>query len=559
MRQGIRAAIKEGFQRIAVVCGAWHGPALAKLPTAKSDADLLRGLPKVKTAATWIPWTHGRLTMASGYGAGIGSPGYYQHLWSCQDDASIRWMAKVGQFLRGHDLEASTASIIEASRLADTLAALRGRPGAGLSEFNEAALALFCFGDATPLRLIEEQLIVGETLGAVPADTPALPLQTHLRREQKRLRLAPEASVRLLELDLRKPNDLDRSHLLHRLHLLDIPWGHRESSRARGKGTFREEWRLAWDPDFEVRVIEANLHGNTLEQAAGGRARERAAKAAELKELTLLIEALLLADLPEAVHVVTQALESAAALTSDTTQLMAALPPLVNAFRYGSVRQFDAAMLGHVVHGLIARVCISLIPACSALNDDAASDLLGHLNATHAAIDTLDAADERERWAATLMKLADLPNLHGLVAGRCCRILLDWQRMDLDENQRRLSLALSPAAGVPHSAAWLDGFLSGSGLLLLHNPTLWQPIHAWVFTLTEERFIEILPLLRRTFSSFDLPERRQLGELAGRSASGSLPGPTGIMEDDLLDLQRANKVLPILGKMLGIEAMPFDH
>lgn len=43
MRSAIRQAVKEGRERIAIVCGAWHVPVLAKMPTAKSDADLLRG------------------------------------------------------------------------------------------------------------------------------------------------------------------------------------------------------------------------------------------------------------------------------------------------------------------------------------------------------------------------------------------------------------------------------------------------------------------------------------------------------------------------------------
>jgi len=70
MRRAIRQAVKEGRERIAVICGAWHVPALAAMPSAKSDADLLKGLAKEKVTATWVPWSHGRLTFASGYGAG---------------------------------------------------------------------------------------------------------------------------------------------------------------------------------------------------------------------------------------------------------------------------------------------------------------------------------------------------------------------------------------------------------------------------------------------------------------------------------------------------------
>src|SRR5579859_4828172 len=75
MRQMIRAAQKEGYQRIAVVCGAWHAPVLINPGPTKTDAEILKGLKRVKTEATWIPWTISRLTYRSGYGAGVNSHG----------------------------------------------------------------------------------------------------------------------------------------------------------------------------------------------------------------------------------------------------------------------------------------------------------------------------------------------------------------------------------------------------------------------------------------------------------------------------------------------------
>ena len=42
MRRGIREAAKEGFTNVAVVCGAWHAPALEKLPSAAEDDRTLR-------------------------------------------------------------------------------------------------------------------------------------------------------------------------------------------------------------------------------------------------------------------------------------------------------------------------------------------------------------------------------------------------------------------------------------------------------------------------------------------------------------------------------------
>src|SRR2546421_1861791 len=93
------------------------------------------------------------------------------------------------------------------------------------------------------MRLIHRKLIVGEAMGAVPEETPAVPLQQDLQREQKRLRLAAGADERALDLDLRKETDLERSCLLHRLGLLDIAWGAAE--RVHGKaGAVHEIWRF---------------------------------------------------------------------------------------------------------------------------------------------------------------------------------------------------------------------------------------------------------------------------------------------------------------------------
>ena len=86
MRQVVRAALKEADGPVAVVCGAWHAPALREpLPPAAKDAALLRGIPKRKAALAWVPWTHSRLAAASGYGAGITSPGWYHHLFTTRE------------------------------------------------------------------------------------------------------------------------------------------------------------------------------------------------------------------------------------------------------------------------------------------------------------------------------------------------------------------------------------------------------------------------------------------------------------------------------------------
>ncbi|HEY1107024.1 MAG TPA: DUF5682 family protein, partial [Opitutaceae bacterium] len=149
MRRVIRETQREVLGEITVVCGAWHAPVLANPPKVSADNEVLKGLPKCKVGATWVPWTFQRLCFASGYGAGIASPGWYEHLWKHRRDPQLtaRWLARVSRLLRSRDLDASTAQVIDGVRLAEHLAAFRGRAIPGLAELNEAALAVFCHGD----------------------------------------------------------------------------------------------------------------------------------------------------------------------------------------------------------------------------------------------------------------------------------------------------------------------------------------------------------------------------------------------------------------------------
>ncbi len=551
MRKTIRAALAEGRQRIAVVCGAWHGPALVpeRMPPEKEDSALLKGLPKAKVAATWVPWTHGRLTYASGYGAGIESPGWYQHLWNSPDSVAIRWLARVAGLLREEGLDASAAQVIDAVRLSESLAALRERPLPGLPELNEAVRATMCFGSDIQMKLIHEKLIVGEQLGRVPSETPMVPLQKDFEREKRRLKLPDDtpANKPPLDLDLRTPFDLDRSRLLHRLGLLGIAWGKLERTPGRLKGTFHEFWRLKWQPEFSVTLIEMSTWGNTVPDAATGYTRHAADHAPALADLTALLDRVLLADLPDAASHLMRCIEDKAALTSDVAHLMDALPPLVRVLRYGNVRQTDAGMVGHVVDGMIVRICIGLPGACSSLDDDAAAEMFKRLVAANDAISLLQNEEHLAAWRATLAKMAGQEHLHGLLAGRACRILLDAGAFDAEEAARRMGLALSTAGDLPHAAAWAEGFLAGSGTILLVNDVLWAVLDRWVAGLNPDHFTALLPLLRRTFSTFTPPERRQIGERA-RS------GPTRLATRAVnFDPERAAAVLPLVAQLLGLE------
>ena len=552
MRQCIRAAQKEGFERIAVVCGAWHLGGLLAETTAKADLALLKGLPKVKVQTTWVPWTYRHLARASGYGAGIQSPGWYEHLWKSHDSPhprAVGWLARVARLMRERDLDCSSAHLIEAARLADALAALRERPAPGLEELHEATRTVLTLGDDAVLHFINDALVVGDRFGSVPSDVPTVPLQRDVEQAQKTLRLKPEALQKTLDLDLRNPNDLARSHLLHRLNLLDVPWGTIAKVGRSSRGTFHEVWTLQWQPEFALRLIEASLWGQTVAQAATARVIDRCARIEGLAELSALVDSVLLADLDSAVAAATHALEDRAAVTGDAQQLLAALPPLANVFRYGNVRQTDAAMVGHVLDGLIVRAAISLPLAGSSLDDAAADALRDKLLGAHAAVGLRQGEEQTARWHAALEQLAGQSGAHELLQGVATRLLLDAGTWSTDQTAQALSLHLSAGADPAKAAAWLDGFLNRNAVVLLHDAGVWRLVDEWLAGLSEDHFVRVLPLVRRTFSVFGASERRDLGQRASRGAqvtAAALPAATW-------DEARAVLPLPLLRQLLGVE------
>lgn len=549
MRKTIRAALKDGHQRLAVVCGAFHAPVLdaaaLKRFAVGADNELLKGHKRRSTLATWIPWTNGRLATASGYRAGIRSPGWYEHVWTHRSQVATPWMARVARLLREKDLGGSPAQSVDAVRLAESLAALRGRSLPGMDEMMDAALATLCAGNEIPLQVIVRELVIGERLGSVPEDAPTVPLARDLARLQKSLRLPPSADERVLELDLRKDNDREKSRLFRRLRLLDIPWA--SDPTLAGSGTFKERWRLQWLPEFAVRVIERARFGGTVEQAAAAAVVADAARESSLTALVGRLSDVLHAELPGALEVLVRRIGELSAGATDTQALLAAIQPLATVMRYGDVRETSGEALTPLLTTIVRRAAAGLLPSCRQVSEERALELSTLLRETQRALVALSLETLLAEWEAELGALAAAEDCHGTLVGNANRMLLDRRTLAESALALRMGRWLSGGSDASRAAAWLEGFLADGGSVLVHDRALLALVDAWIVQLSRERFEAVLPLLRRTFQRCSAAETRRIGA-AVEAAGGNVSTPSF---EAALDRARARKVLPVLALLLG--------
>lgn len=552
MRKTIRESATAGFQNIAVVCGAWHVPALEpwqKIKAAKDNA-LLRGRKKIKTEAAWIPWTYERLAYESGYGAGVLSPAWYELLFDEPSEAVVRWMVRAARLLRSEDMDVSGAHAIEAVRLAEALAALRGKPVAGVEDMESAALSVFMQGNEQVFELVRRRLVIGEVLGAVPASLSAIPLQRDFEKEVRSAHLGKEyAAVDEVtkQLDLRVPGNLKASRLLHRLGILGVPWGRLKEQQGPSTSTFHEIWQLKWLPDYALNLVSAGIWGNTVEGAAHRCVLERCQQIEQLPELSRLMEETLRAGLTEALPLAMEKLEQVAAVVNDVPMLMDTLPPLVRIVRYGNVRRTDSEAVSLWLQRMIPRISAGLTAACLQLDEEPAEDMLAKLWETHRYV--LLTAEEAlsAGWLSALMQLSLAEGAHPLLRGSATRILFDRRLMEEVEAGNAFALALSAGNDPEYAARWAEGFLHGSGLLLIHHPPLWKLLDDWVAGLGNNHFEQVLPMLRRAFAAFSPSERQKM--LAMAKDGSSVPAAA---EDAGVDTGRVAVVAPVLSLLLGV-------
>ena len=529
MKRVITDAVADGIpaEKIFCVCGAFHVEGL-KSNTPMTDGEASR-LPRADSAATLMPYSDYRLSTRSGYGAGNKAPAYFHLMWDALNGEGLEslagtYLVKLAAAHRKAGNLVSSAEVIEAVRLAQTLCRMRGSRYPCLQDLKDAAITTMGHGSLSELAVAFADTEIGTRIGTLPEGVTRTSVQADFYRQLKKLKLERfrTAELQRLDLDLReKLNvksedaallDLRRSFFLHRLRILDIHFAQSLRSRQ-DSANWGEYWELRWTPEAEIEVVESSLLGDTIEGAAAFALKERADQASSIDQAAAIFQDAFLSGMPAAAAHALSVLQSLSVDSAALTQVAATAEKLSLVVRYGDLRRFDVSPVIPLIEQLFLRARLTLADGC---NCDAkaagdvtqAMDLLNSVALNH---DFLD----QDAWISLLETISDRDDLNTKCSGFAMAILLERGLAAEELLSREVSRRLSPGVPAELGAGWFEGLSGKNRYALIARLSLWRYLSDYLDSLDEDAFRRALVFLRRAFADFTPAEKSDIAENLG--------------------------------------------
>ena len=553
MKRTIIQAQNEGFEKVFCVCGAYHVEGLQNNEPLTDKEE--KSLPRVPVNTTLMPYSYYRLSERSGYGAGNQAPAYFELLWDsmCKgnlEQTTYRYLTQLAAHQRKQGQMTSSAEVIEASRLAQTLANLRSSQYPVLQDLRDAAITCMGHGNFSEISVSTASIEIGTKIGALPEGVSRTSIQDDFYHQLKDLRLEKYQSVQVqqLDLDLRENlrvkseksafMDLNRSFFLHRLRVLGVSFG-TLIPKHQTDANWGEYWNLRWVPETEIELIESALLGETVETAASFSLKEKADKSNDISQAAEVFQDAFLCGMPQAAAYALSALQKLSVDTAAIDQVSKTAEHLSMVIRYGDLRKFSSEPIIPLLTQLFLRACLTLADACDC--DDEASkqvmESIERLNQVQLNHDFL----EEQQWIDVLTTIADQDNLNTKCSGFAMATLIE--RGLVDENLLSIEVSRRLSKGVPAdlAAGWFEGLAKKNRYSLIVRLSLWKELDNYLQDLDEDDFKRALVFLRRAFSDFTANEKsdiaENLGEIWGvepEQAADLLMRPTTESEDEFL-------------------------
>lgn len=566
MRRRVEQAIAEGVppDKIVAVVGAFHAPVLSGVYPAMSDAEFA-SLPSRISKLTLMPYSYYKLSSQSGYGAGNNAPAYFERLWESLNehgitDLSRRYLSSVARSLRDAGTHRSTAEVIEAVRLAETLSAMKEGVAPTLQDLRDSAVTLFGHGEINVVADSLARADVGTEIGSLPKGVSQTSIQDDFERQLRLLKLEKYRSSVATELDLdlrenrRVKNedaaylDLHRSSFFHRLRILQVPFA-KFSYVRQDAANWAERWSLQWSPESEIALVEAVLLGETVELATAFKFMQLLSDCHSIADAGALVQDACQCGMLESMEQARVRLQGLAVHSHEFAALAAATARLSMVVRYGDVRRIDVLPLIPLVQELFVQGTLSLLASAS-VDDKAVPRVLSGMDQLNKVSLEMHDQVEESMWLEQLQILADIDDRNPVVSGYACALLLERGLIENTALAKEVSRRLSPGVSADLGAGWFEGLAKRNRYSLLSRQTLWQQLADYVWALDEQQFRRALVFLRRAFGEFSARDKRSITENLGELWGMNKDSASEILEQPLSEEEEA--------KLQNLDEFGFD-
>ena len=505
---------------IVVVIGAAHAAAFL----AGDVEEDLAAPEAVATAVTLIPYSYPRLAEQTGYGAGNRAPLYYQRAHDAGGDyrrATLEVLVDFTDRLRLRGFAVSLADTIEAYRLANMLAMLRGKTQPGLDEVREASIATLCRGQGEHMDGFLWPSVVGHGVGQVAARIGRNSLQEEFWREVRGRRLPETDALESLSLVLANDVEIGTSTFLHRLRVAGVPYAtHRSTQRGSDQAggiaaltRVREGWEAQWTPATDIALVEAIIQGETIAEVAARTLARQLDSAGSTGEVADVLAEAVVTRSPEVVGAALAECDARASRDDDLPSLARACRALSYLVSYGSAHGhlgFAIQEVPPLCRKTFGRAVLRALPACR--TDDASMDEVADALRSLHEIAMSQEAVERTAWFEAGEALVADYGVNPRASGLACGLLYLAQEIDETRVSQVVGQRLSNLAEPAAAAGFLAGFLEVNALVLVKSRPVVQALDGFLMGIPPDRFRDVLPVLRRALGPLGPTERRYLAE-----------------------------------------------
>ncbi len=548
-------------QRILVVTGGFHTPALAKLLSEENNAKAGAKAKRTKKSdidknqsVYMMPYSMEAADALNGYASGMPFAGFYLKIWNgIKNQAAISkpyeaavldMLVAVGKEVRKSEDCLSTYDEICALQMARGLSELRNKREAGAYELFDAVLASYVKGEYNiaadmPVRTLR-RLMTGSGSGKLCDGADVPPIITDFNMQCKRFGLkcdtALENELTLSIFSGKKHRQI--SMFLHRMTFLDTEFARRVKGPnlqlKKDKNLLREVWKYKWSINVHSALIDVSVHGGTVEEASASLVGERLKKANGAGDAAYLLTQVFEMGLSQQLDAVYDRVHELILQDTDFYSITDALRSLVMLDELGGLYE-TGLEFGALLHTAVRKL-ISLLPSMACIQDDTLTECMDALKLLYQITGrkASDMGQEREDYFDALDKMCRVQNINAGLNGCIYGILYGSGRADSGtvENICRGYLT-GTKEQLMQTAVFFRGLFCTAKDLVFIGDSIVGLLDEFFGAVGSGEFMELLPQLRLAFTYFTPAE---IDKIAGSAAR--------LHGKEKKDITELNEVLP---------------